>query len=282
VPITAGVHTLTWSYEKDEGATGGADAAWIDAVSLPLAPPVNYSDMWWAGSVENGWGMSIQQHSNGVQFNALYVYDAAGQPRWYVMPGGTWNADFTAYTGAIYQPTSSSFTNYNKAQFVVGAAAGNITLTFAGAGAATLAYTIDGISGTKSIQRQAFSGGVAPFNVGDLWWAGAAEDGWGINFAQQAGTLFGVWYTYGADGKNTWFVLPGGTWTGNTYAGALYSTVGSPWLGTTYDPAALRVNPVGTLSINFSSANAAAMTYTFNAGAYTGITQTKALVRQPY
>ena len=47
----------------------------------------NYSDMWWAGPIENGWGMSIQQHASGVQVNALYVYDIAGQPRWYVMSG---------------------------------------------------------------------------------------------------------------------------------------------------------------------------------------------------
>ncbi|HET6263508.1 MAG TPA: Calx-beta domain-containing protein, partial [Usitatibacter sp.] len=35
VPITAGAHTLRWSYEKDEAISVGQDAAWIDAVSLP-------------------------------------------------------------------------------------------------------------------------------------------------------------------------------------------------------------------------------------------------------
>lgn len=41
VPITAGTHTLQWSYEKDNSALGGLDLAWIDLVSLPLAgtPP---------------------------------------------------------------------------------------------------------------------------------------------------------------------------------------------------------------------------------------------------
>jgi len=34
-PITAGVHTLRWSYEKDGSASIGADAAWIDALTLP-------------------------------------------------------------------------------------------------------------------------------------------------------------------------------------------------------------------------------------------------------
>jgi hypothetical protein len=34
-PITAGSHTLRWSYEKDGSASVGSDAAWIDAVTLP-------------------------------------------------------------------------------------------------------------------------------------------------------------------------------------------------------------------------------------------------------
>ncbi|MCY7387531.1 MAG: M12 family metallo-peptidase, partial [Burkholderiales bacterium] len=37
--ITAGIHTITWSYEKDGAGAGGADAAWIDSVVLPLAGP---------------------------------------------------------------------------------------------------------------------------------------------------------------------------------------------------------------------------------------------------
>jgi hypothetical protein len=34
-PITAGTHTLRWSYEKDGAISVGSDAAWIDAVTLP-------------------------------------------------------------------------------------------------------------------------------------------------------------------------------------------------------------------------------------------------------
>jgi len=34
-PVTAGSHTLRWSYEKDGSASMGQDAAWIDAVTLP-------------------------------------------------------------------------------------------------------------------------------------------------------------------------------------------------------------------------------------------------------
>ena len=35
-PVTAGAHTLTWSYEKDEVNADGADAAWIDSVVMPV------------------------------------------------------------------------------------------------------------------------------------------------------------------------------------------------------------------------------------------------------
>ena len=34
-PLSAGAHTLRWSYEKDGSAAIGFDAAWIDAVTLP-------------------------------------------------------------------------------------------------------------------------------------------------------------------------------------------------------------------------------------------------------
>ncbi|MGH7894473.1 MAG: Calx-beta domain-containing protein, partial [Candidatus Binatia bacterium] len=35
IPVSAGVHTFRWSYEKDASTTIGEDAAWIDAVVLP-------------------------------------------------------------------------------------------------------------------------------------------------------------------------------------------------------------------------------------------------------
>ena len=243
--------------------------------------PANYSDMWWVGKAEDGWGMSIQQHGN-VQFNALYVYDSSGEPVWYVMPGGTWNAAFTSYTGPIYQPVSAPLNNYSPAQFVVGASPGSVSITFTSDSTALLQYTINGIAGQKTIQRQPFGSGTAPLTVGDMWWGGSAQDGWGINLVQHGSVVFGVWYTYGPDGKGTWYVLPGGNWAGTTYSGTLYSTTGSAWLGAIYNPGLLVATAVGNLSFNFANANNASMTYGFNAGAFAGTTQTRPIVRQPY
>jgi len=274
--IVIGPNNVMWI------ANSGTSVNKIAMLSIAGVSGANvYSDMWWAGTAENGWGMSIQQHGL-VQLNAIYVYDSAGKPIWYVLPGGAWNADFTTYAGAIYQPTSAPLSTYSASQFNVGAAVGNISINFTSDSTATLQYVINGISGQKSIQRQVFGRGTAPLNVGDMWWGGPAQDGWGVSITQQAGILFAAWYTYGADGKATWYVMTDGAWTGNTYTGAFFSTLSSPWLGTTYTPGQLQVVPAGTMTFNFSDANTATMTYAFTSGPFAGTTQTKAIVRQPY
>ena len=254
-------------------------------VTVAGAGAANYSDLWWAGTAENGWGMSIQQHGQ-IQLNAMYVYDSAGKPIWYVLPRGTWNSNFTTYSGPIYQPTSTPLNNYNAAQFQVGAPVGNISINFTSDSTALLQYVINGVSGQKSITRQLFGRGTSPIQVGDMWWGGIAQNGWGLSITQQAGILFGAWFTYGPDGKAAWYVMTDGNWTGNTYTGNFFSTTSSAWLGVAYDPSQLKVVPsdgkTGTLTLNFSDANNATMTYAFTAGPFAGITQTKPIVRQPY
>ncbi len=253
----------------------------LPATTAGPTGPLDYSDMWWVGEAENGWGMSIQQHAD-KPFIALYVYDSTGKPTWYVLPAGTWTNNFTTFSGALYQPTSAPLNAYTPATFVVGTSPGNMTLTFTSSSAATMQYTINGVTGQKSVVRQPFGTGTSPLTVGDMWWAGTSQDGWGINLVQHQGIVFGVWYTYGSDGKPTWYVLPNGTWTNNTYAGPFYSTTGSPWLGATYSPSQLAVTQAGTLSFAFTNANSATMNYTFTSGPFSGTTQSKSIVRQPY
>ena len=253
------------------------EQATID-VRVVAQGPLDYTDMWWSGIAENGWGISITQHGP-IQFNVIYAYDNLGKSMWYVMPGGSFNADGTVFTGALFLPTSSSFSAYDKTKFVIGAPVGSASIAYASDSTATLTYTINGITGTKSIQRQIFAAETTGLNLrtNDLWWATFAEDGWGMNIAQQGRVLFPVWYTYDAAGKTTFFTVQGGSWNGTVWSGTVYSHTSSAWLGVPYNPALITATAVGTMVLDFNDASNATMTYTVN-----GITQVKTIQRQPY
>jgi len=239
----------------------------------------DYSDLWWVGAAEDGWGVTLSQHGDTI-FLAWYIYDSSGNPLWVVMPGGTWNSAHNTYTGTVYIPNGSWFGAYDASHFVANQPAGTVSIHFNSATSATLTYTVRGVSGTKSITRQTFGiANTAPItNYTDIWWGGTAENGWGMVLAQQYHDIFAAWYTYDSAGKPTWLVMPGGTWTStNTYTGALFRTRSAPVLGTTYNPSSLVVTQAGTLTFTFSSANAGSVTYTLD-----GITQTKPISRQPF
>ncbi len=247
-------------------------------VNVITSPPVNYTDMWWGGARENGWGVSITQHG-ATQFNVIFAYDSTGKPTWYVMPGCTWSAANTVCTGSLYQPTGAPYSAYDVTRFAANAPVGTGTFTYKSASTATLSYTILGVAGSKEIERQLFGTATTGPNLGvnDLWWNGVAENGWGINIAQQGRQLFPVWYTYGADGKPTFFTVPGGTWNGLVFTGDIYTTTSSPWLGVPYDASRFAASKVGTMVIDYRDANTATISYTIGA-----VTQTKVIMRQGF
>ena len=277
--LGAGLHNYVVVYPH-------VNDAGFEQLVVPVTPvaaaTTDYTDMWWAGIGENGWGLSITQHGP-IQFIVIYTYDAAGKPLWYVMPTGAWNATNTAYTGALYQPTSAPFGNYDARDFRIGgatgASVGSATVTYSGPATATLTYTINGISGSKAIVRQIFGGddGLAKLQVNDLWWAGIEQNGWGMNIAQQGRVLFPVWYTYDSSGRTIFYAVLGGTWSGGSFTGDIYSTASSAWLGANYDRSKFVPTKVGTMTIDFGDQSNAVMTYTVN-----GVMQRKAIVRQPY
>ena len=238
----------------------------------------NYQDLWWSPA-ENGWGLTITQHGDAL-FMAWYIYDTTGKPVWVVLSSGTWDAGHTTYSGSVYIPTGSWFGNYDGNRFNAGVPVGTASFRFTGASNAILTYTVNGVSGTKAIERQLFgitdNSPIASY--GDMWWGGQSENGWGLVLTQQFHNIFAAWFTYDTSGATTWYVMTAGSWTSpTTYQGALYRTRGSPVLGNGYNPASLQVTQVGTLTLTFSGTNNATMTYTVD-----GLTQTKAITRLPF
>jgi hypothetical protein len=245
---------------------------------MPMMPPGGtlVQDMWWS-PYQNGWGMSLVTHSNSV-FGTLYVYDASGNPAWYVMPSGAWDMTHSIYTGALYAPSGAPFFAYDASRLKVGSSVGSVTLTFQDYNHAVLDYVIGGMAGRKLVTREMFSDGVGmQQDRSDLWWGGMAQNGWGITVRQQGSTLFSVWYTYDASGAPTWYVMPGGTWTvASTYEGHLYRTTGSPWVGHDYDSAKLQVIDAGTYRIRFTG-DGASLDYTAD-----GHSGSLPLTREPF
>jgi hypothetical protein len=225
---------------------------------LPI-PSVH--DLWWAGSQENGWGMSLAQSADGNLFGAIYGYDDTGHPSWWSVPGGFWNYDRSTFTGLAYSPYGTPWYDFDTHLIAFDTLAKNgIVLRFSDANNATLDYILNSATGHKSVQREIFSAPVSITgipNVDGMWWGDAAQSGWGIAIIQQYATLFALWYTYDEQDRPTWYVLTGGSWTtSSTYEGRIYRTHGSPLFGHAYDPAQLQVTDVGPYKFTFSGANA--------------------------
>ena len=239
-------------------------------VRVPVKSPANpWQDLWWSGLAENGWGMSIVQHRD-ILFTNVYAYDDAGKPVWYVMPSGEWNAARTAFTGDVFLPRGSPYSSYDISRFDVGAPAGRATITFDGANAASMDYTIQGRTGHKSLSRMFFGEGSASVvpGVGDLWWGGVAQNGWGVSVLQQGRDLFLLWFTYDETGAPTWFAMPAGSWVDSrTFRGGLYRSSSSAWLGKTYDSSAFRMSEIGWYAMQFNGDGSATFQYSMGGGA---------------
>ena len=111
----------------------------------------------------------------------------------------------------------------------------------------------------------------------DLWW-NPDESGWGLNLVQNASrVIFAVWYTYGADQKETWYHLSSGTWTSaNTYTGTIYATSG-PAANQFFDPGRVTRNPVGTGTLTFSDASHGVWSFSVN-----NVSGSKVITRLPF
>lgn len=247
----------------------------------------NYQGLWYRGEVERGWGVNVA-HQGDVLFATWFTYGADGSGRWLVAPDVEKTAPDT-YSGALFQTTGSSFDAYDasKLSFVQ---VGSVTFAFSDLNDGTFTYTLDGITQAKPIVRQLFgthiptcvSGGTpgATLNFQDLWYRSPAESerGWGVNITHQDDILFATWFTYGANGKGMWVVMPRGDKTGtNTFSGPLFTTTGPPFNASPWDPTKVAATQVGTATFAFADFGNGTFTYSVS-----GVTQSKAITRQVF
>jgi hypothetical protein len=124
----------------------------IFATGAAISP--NRSDLWWGGTSQNGWGVTLLQQANTI-FGVWYTYDANNDPFWYVMPGGTWTSADT-YEGTLYRTTGSGWVEspYDASKLTV-INAGTFKFQFSGDNS-TFTYAADGHSGTIELAREPF------------------------------------------------------------------------------------------------------------------------------
>ncbi|MEO8386144.1 MAG: hypothetical protein ABI583_12935, partial [Betaproteobacteria bacterium] len=248
-------------------------------MSANTARAQNYSDIWWNPN-ESGWGLTIADHGP-VAFVVWYTYDVDNQPVWFSLTG-TFTNNRKNFTGDLIRTTGPAYNQPFRADQVTVTRVGTASFDFAPAGQpagkATFTYNIGAVNLTKVIERQPF--GNAPPNWGydfsDLWW-NAAESGWGLTLAQHGNNVFGVWFTYGLDGKPLWLPIPGVTFTAaNAFNGNMYTVTGPYYGNPNFDPAKVVVTPVGSASISINGGNGI-FTSTLK-----GFAQTKAITPQPF
>jgi len=120
------------------------------------ARATDYTDIWWAGLVENGWGVNLVQNGD-VLFATFYIYDSSNQPTWYSSP---MSVDASGnYSGTLYLTTGPWFGGPWSGS-AVATAVGTSAFTPTSATTGTLTYTVSNGGGstvvTKSIERSTF------------------------------------------------------------------------------------------------------------------------------
>jgi len=116
----------------------------------------NYQDLWWAvNGSESGWGVNLT-HQGDIVFATWFTYDVDGTPMWLVVTAPR-NAQ-GVYSGDVLRTTGPSFAAvpFDPA-LVQRTTVGSASFTFTNGNAGTFAYTVNGVSQTKSITRQLFA-----------------------------------------------------------------------------------------------------------------------------
>ena len=238
-----------------------------------------HSGLWYNPS-EAGWGLDVT-HRRNVMFLAWYVYDATGQPKWYVAPdcAAPEFDTLAGCSGSLYEASGPAFFGVPFSQAAVRPSrAGTVRVSFSSLDAGTLEFTVGSVSRTVPIARQAFGSGPAPLDdYTDLWW-NAQESGWGLAVTHRGNKMFLAWYVYDSQGRPVWIVGPdcGVDADGNGCTGALYRTTG-PALGASFDPSLVRANPAGTATLRFIDPDNGVLTFTVD-----GVAGTKAITRQVF
>jgi hypothetical protein len=132
----------------------------LSVASVPpgsLHPHDDYTDMWW-NPREPGWALNVRQVSEKL-FMVWATYDEAGKPAWLVVPGGSWNRDASnqlRFTGRVYRTKGSPWQLPFDPSATTFSTVGTADFTPLDASHGIFSYTVDGVEGSKMVERFRF------------------------------------------------------------------------------------------------------------------------------
>ena len=107
----------------------------------------------------------------------------------------------------------------------------------------------------------------------DLWYV-PTESGWGMQLVQRDSIIFATIFVYNAGSQPTWFVATLANQGGLSWSGDLLATTG-PWFGGFFDPNAVGVRKVGTMTWSSVNVTTGSLSYSVD-----GVNVVKTVIRQ--
>jgi hypothetical protein len=126
------------------------------ALSLPAAATsysIDYTDLWWAGAQESGWGLQLTQ-LHDVIFATAFVYHSDRSAHWYSATLNPVGGSTNQYAGDLIESTgpwlgSPTFDPNSVTRTTVG----SMTITFSTPNSGSLTYSVGGVQVAKQISR---------------------------------------------------------------------------------------------------------------------------------
>lgn len=161
---------------------------------------------------KDGHGLDFQR-AGDTYFVVFYTYNDDGDPEWYLAIG---SLDNNVFRGDLYRFTYDANDSPPQTGEIVGVATLEFNVTtdnapcddgFDRSGAVSLArfdWTIDGEHGAWCVIPLIVGGAPPDPDFTGHWFAGDADQGWGLTIYQQHPVLFAVLYYYDGDGNPRW------------------------------------------------------------------------------
>jgi hypothetical protein len=175
------------------------------ACFLATAAASNVTDHWYLPN-ESGWGLSVTQQGE-VAYVVLFVYGPSGEPTWLASAANRYGyreGGHPGFAGPLYRMTGAPSGGPFDPTKVSATPVGNLTFESFDHDRAALAYSVDGVSHTRTVQRLTFrykdwSGlyrGVARANYRDcaVTFTPAFTYDDGLIDIEQDGSTFRMWF----------------------------------------------------------------------------------------